>query len=57
MAWALALLAGTTLIEDNLHGTDTGVRDFLAARGYTERLRTDCNVFFTKREDTRAFWL
>ena len=41
------------LIEDNSHGHDRLVSCFLAERGYVERHRTDCNVFYCRADEQR----
>ena len=41
------------LIEDNSHGQDRLVSCFLAERGYIERHRTECNVFYCRADDQR----
>lgn len=42
------------LVEDNSHGRDRLVSRFLADRGYVERHRTDCNVFYCRADEQRC---
>lgn len=42
------------IIEDNSAGRETSVKDYLAARGYAERMRLGANVFYLAAGDARV---